>query len=147
MTCNELSNLIIQNRDSIAFLVGNGIHNYETYNKGIQGKVCWKELIDNIRKQLAPQNTHGFIKRGGKLPKKFDAIVQEYSWVGDVGGLVHLEVGAGYALEPFACECFDFFDVAIVLGVERIVVEFEAIVFSRNVPFFCRPRVTSYMCR
>lgn len=80
MTCNELSNLIIQNRDSIAFLVGNGIHNYETYNKGIQGKVCWKELIDNIRKQLAPQNTHGFIKRGGKLPKKFDAIVQEYSW-------------------------------------------------------------------
>lgn len=77
MTCNELSNLIIQNRDSIAFLVGNGIHNYETYNKGIKGKVCWNELIDIIRKQLAPHNTHGFIKKGDKLPKKFDAIVQE----------------------------------------------------------------------
>ena len=56
-----------------------------------------------------------------------DAPVDE---VGDVGGLVHLEVGAGYALEPFACECFDFFDVAIVLGVERIVVELEAIDFA-----------------
>lgn len=76
MTCNELSNLIIQNRDSIAFLVGNGIHNYETYNKGIKGKVCWNELIDIIRKQLAPQNTHGF-KREDILPQKFDAIVQE----------------------------------------------------------------------
>lgn len=80
MTSNELSNIIIQNRDSMAFLVGNGIHNYETYNKGIQGKVCWNELIDFIRKQLAPQNTHGFIKRGDKLPKKFDAIVQEHLW-------------------------------------------------------------------
>ena len=76
MTCNELSNLIIQNHDSIAFLVGNGIHNYETYNKGIKGKVCWNELIDIIRKQLAPQNTHGF-KREDILPQKFDAIVQE----------------------------------------------------------------------
>ena len=44
MTCSELSSLILQNYNSIAFLVGNGIHNYETYNKGIQGKVCWNEL-------------------------------------------------------------------------------------------------------
>ena len=77
MTCKELSNLIIQNRDSMAFLVGNGIHNYETHNLGIQGKVNWDELIDNVRKQLAPHNTHGFINEGNKLPKKFDAIVQE----------------------------------------------------------------------
>lgn len=80
MTCDELSNLIIQNRDSIAFLVGNGIHNYETYNKGIPGKICWNKLIDIIHEQLVPQDTHGFIKKGDKLPKKFDAIVQEYSW-------------------------------------------------------------------
>lgn len=77
MTCKELSNLIIQNRDSMAYLVGNGIHNYETRNLGIQGKVNWNELIDNVRKQLAPHNTHGFIKKGDILPKKFDAIVKE----------------------------------------------------------------------
>lgn len=74
MTCNELSTLIIQNRDSIAFLVGNGLHNYETYNKGVSGKVCWKELIADIRKELSPNNSH---RTEGKLPKKFDLIVQE----------------------------------------------------------------------
>jgi hypothetical protein len=50
MTCNELSSLIIQNRDSIAFLVGNGIHNYEIGVKGAKDKLSWKDLLEKNNK-------------------------------------------------------------------------------------------------
>lgn len=74
MTCNELSNLFIQNRDTIAFLMGNGIHNYEIWMKGVKGKVSWKGLLEKIKK------VHGVSSLGEKPlegitnPEYFDLI-------------------------------------------------------------------------
>lgn len=77
MTCEELSSLIMQNRDSIAFLVGNGIHNYDRYEKHVSGKVDWKELIDKVREGISINKTSGHFKDDHTLPEEFDTIVCE----------------------------------------------------------------------
>lgn len=73
MTCSELSNLIIQNRDSIAFMVGNGIHLYEQHEKHVKGKIDWESLINKIREELTPS----FDIKEEQPTKKFDTIVLE----------------------------------------------------------------------
>lgn len=77
MTCEELSSLVMQNRDSIAFLVGNGIHNYDCYEKHVSGKVNWKELIDKVREGISINKTPRHIKETHTLPEEFDTIVYE----------------------------------------------------------------------
>ena len=73
MICEELASLVMQNRDSISFLVGNGINNYEQREKYVSGKVDWKELIRTVRDNLAPC----FEIEDNNLPEKFDSIVRE----------------------------------------------------------------------
>lgn len=77
MTCSELSSLILQNSDSIAFLVGNGIHLYEQKEKNIDGKFDWNELIIKVRQELLPYNSERISYRRMSLPEKFDVIVHE----------------------------------------------------------------------
>lgn len=79
MTCEELSSLVMQNRDSIAFLVGNGIHNYEQHEQHVSGKVNWKELIDKVREGISINKTPRHIKETHTLPEEFDTIVYENS--------------------------------------------------------------------
>ncbi len=77
MTCEELSSLVIQNRDSIAFLVGNGIHNYEQYEKHVSGKVDWKNLIIKVRDEFFPDKKECCSNSTLSLPRQFDSIVRE----------------------------------------------------------------------
>lgn len=75
MTCEELSSLVIQNRDSIAFLVGNGIHQYEQHEKHISGKVDWNKLIMKVRDELFPRKKECCLNSTLSLPRQFDSIV------------------------------------------------------------------------
>ena len=77
MTCNELSDLIIQNRATIAFLVGNGIHNYEYYENHISGKVDWNKLIMKVRDELFPEKMVSSLNSTLSLPRQFDSIIQK----------------------------------------------------------------------
>ena len=77
MTCEELSSLVMQNRDSIAFLVGNGIHNYEQYEKHVLGKVNWEKLIIKVRDELFPDKKGCCLDSTLSLPKQFDSIIWE----------------------------------------------------------------------
>lgn len=74
MTCKELSTLILQNRDSIAFIVGNGIHNYEFGAKGVNDKISWNELLEIIKSE---HDVHSLSKKpqgGMTYPEYFDLI-------------------------------------------------------------------------
>lgn len=74
MTCNELSNLIIQNRDSIAFLVGNGIHNYEFGVKSVKGKLSWTGLLEKIKSVHGVSSLREKPQEGITNPEYFDLI-------------------------------------------------------------------------
>ena len=74
MTCNELSSLIIQNRDSIAFLVGNGIHNYEIGLKGAKDKLSWKDLLEKIKSEHGLSSFGEKPQEGITNPEYFDLI-------------------------------------------------------------------------
>jgi len=74
MTCNELSNLIIQNRDSIAFLVGNGIHNYEIGEKDVKNKLSWKDLLEKIKREHGLSSLGEKPQEGITNPEYFDLI-------------------------------------------------------------------------
>lgn len=73
MNSSELASLISSNRDSIAFLIGNGIHNYETYEKKIEGKFDWNRLIAKVQEDLSPLLNHVNYTQ----LDRFDAIVRE----------------------------------------------------------------------
>lgn len=77
MTCSELSSLILKNRDSIAFLVGNGVHNYETNTKGIK-KVSWNKLLRRIRNILDVSSFNDTPIKGMSNPEYFDLIELAY---------------------------------------------------------------------
>lgn len=77
MTYEELSSLILMNRDSIAFLVGNGIHNYEHYNKHLSSKFMWEELIGSLRDGLFPGKEECYLNPDISLTNQFDAIVHK----------------------------------------------------------------------
>ena len=74
MTCNELSNLIIQNHDSIAFLVGNGIHNYEFGVKSVKGKLSWTGLLEKIKSVHGVSSLREKPQEGITNPEYFDLI-------------------------------------------------------------------------
>lgn len=74
MTCNELSNLIIQNHDSIAFLVGNGIHNYESGIKCVKGKLSWTGLLEKIKSVHGVSSLREKPQEGITNPEYFDMI-------------------------------------------------------------------------
>lgn len=75
MISSQLSSLILHNSDSIAFLIGNGIHNYETHEKHVKGKVSWDSLIIEIREKLGV-SPNGGIKSLNR-PEQFDDVVVE----------------------------------------------------------------------
>lgn len=73
MDCIELISLIKSNRSTIAFLIGNGIHNYETYEKKIEGKLDWNRLIAKVEEELSPLH----YQINCSLPERFDVIACE----------------------------------------------------------------------
>lgn len=74
MTCNELATLILKNQNSIAFLVGNGIHNYEIGAKGVKDKVNWNELLEKIKKKYDVNSLGKKPQEGITNPEYFDLI-------------------------------------------------------------------------
>lgn len=74
MNCNELSTLISRNSDSIAFLVGNGIHNYEICVKGVKEKVSWKDLLEKIKNGKGVNSLVEMPQEGITNPEYFDLI-------------------------------------------------------------------------